>query len=231
MIEPNGFRVYFSNRRQKSPCGGVLDLDANGADGQRSDPSENIYYSDRRTMKYGTYTLQVNNYNRRSNGVGFEVEIDFDGQVHNIAYDKIMRTGDYVTVAEIEYSKDGFKIIKSLPTSQTARKIWNIQTQTFQKVNVMMLSPNYWDGQGVGNKHYFFMLEDCLDDGQARPFYNEFLKADLDKHRKVMEMVGAKLLTEGTDRQLSGLGFSSTQRNDVLCRVTGAFTRTIKIVF
>jgi hypothetical protein len=32
-------------------------------------------------------------------------------------------------------------------------------------------------------------------------------------------------------QQLSGLGFSSTQRNSVLCRVSGSFSRVIKIVF
>jgi hypothetical protein len=33
------------------------------------------------------------------------------------------------------------------------------------------------------------------------------------------------------DEQLSGLGFSSTQKNTLLCRVKGSFTRTIKIMF
>lgn len=116
-----------------------------------------------------------------------------------------------------------------------------------------MLSPNYWASviddalvrphskehreqqqrrmYGVGNKHWFFILDGCLNDGKARGFYNEFLKEELALHRKVFEMVGAKLSQEGADRQLSGLGFSSTRRDSVLCRVGGAVTRVVKVVF
>jgi hypothetical protein len=36
---------------------------------------------------------------------------------------------------------------------------------------------------------------------------------------------------EESDTQLSGLGFSSTQRNHVYARVTGEFARTVKITF
>ena len=75
------------------------------------------------------------------------------------------------------------------------------------------------------------MIDGCRNDGTARGFFNEFLKAELDKHRKVLEMVGSKVKVEGSDQQLSGLGFSSTMRNSLVCRVKGSFTRTIKIVF
>jgi hypothetical protein len=94
-----------------------------------------------------------------------------------------------------------------------------------------MNSPNYWDGNGIGNKHYFFMIDGCVNDGSARGFYNEFLKQELDQHRKVFEVVGGKLKIENTNNQLSGLGFSTTKRDSVLCRITGKFTRLIKIVF
>ena len=135
-------------------------------------------------------------------------------------------------MAVLHVSNSGdITILKSLPSTQVSREVWGISTNTYQKVNVAMLSPNHWDDQGVGNKHYFFMLDGCRNDATARGFYNEFLKAYLDQHRKVLEMVGAKMRTEGTDRQLSGLGFSSTQRADILCRVSGSFNRTIKITF
>ena len=232
MTEPNGFKIYFSNRRQKSGCGGMLDLDANGADGQRDDPAENIFYSDRRHMMEGVYTLSVHNFSRRSDGKGFEVEIEFDGNVHRIGYDNVLRDGAVVQVAKIKYTKaGGFEIIESLPSSQSVRTEWGIKSQTFQKVNVVMMSPNFWDEKAVGNKHYFFMIDGCINEGGARPFFNEFLKEDFTEHRKVFEMVAGKAKVKDSDAQLSGLGFSSTQRNEVLCRVNGSFSRVVKIVF
>jgi hypothetical protein len=232
MLEPNGGHIYYMNRRERSRCGGMLDVDANGADGIMKDPVENIFYADRMMMKQGVYTLQVNNYCRRSSGQGFEVEIEFDGQIHHLVYEKALRDSERVAVAEIQYShKDGFRIGTSLPSTQASKTVWGVPTQTFHKVNVVMLSPNYWDEKAVGNKHFFFMLEGCLNDGKARPFFNEFLTEALAPHRKVFEVVGAKMKTEESDRQLSGLGFSSTQRNSILCRVKGNFTRTVKVVF
>ena len=94
-----------------------------------------------------------------------------------------------------------------------------------------MLSPNYWDDKEIGNKHYFFMIDGCANESGARGFYNEFLHKDLDKHRKVLEVVGNKLKTATASEQLSGVGFSSTQKNSLLCQVKGSFTRVVKIVF
>ena len=232
MHEPGLYHISYINRRRLSSSGGMLDLDANGCDGIRTDPAENIFYADRRTMREGVYVLSVNNYQRRGEGKGFEVEIEFDGQAHRIAFDKFLRTRETVEVAKIQYSKaGGFKIVESLPSSQSSRTMWGVPTQNFHRVNVVMLSPNHWDEKAVGNKHYFFMLEGCMNEGRARGFFNEFLNAALDPHRKVLEMVGAKMKTEESDRQLSGLGFSSTQRSSVLCRVKGSFTRTVRVMF
>jgi hypothetical protein len=232
MEEPDRNKIYFGVRRQLSSCGGMLDLDANGVDGQRDDPAENIFYNSKAKMKEGIYILKVHNYNRRSDGVGFEVEVEFDGQIHHFVYDKVIGNNNWIEVAQIKYSKkSGFEIIKSLPSTTSVKTVWGINTNTFQKVNVMMTSPNYWDEHQVGNKHYFFMIDGCINDGKARGFYNEFLKEELNQHRKVIEMVGSKMKTEESDKQLSGLGFSSTQRNSILCKVTGKFSRIVKINF
>jgi len=236
MVEPNGGYIYFGCKKSHY-TGGQLDVDMNAGTGRTRTPVENIFYKSKAKMTEGDYRLHVNNYQQRESiDVGFDVEMDFMGTVHHFAYDKAVKTGEDVSVVTFNYShKDGIKIVKSLPSTQASREVWGISTNTYQKVNVVMLSPNHWDDQGAqhgaGNKHYFFMLDGCRNDGTARGFYNEFLRADLDQHRKVLEMVGSKMRTEGTDHQLSGLGFSSTQRADILCRVSGAFNRTIKITF
>lgn len=96
----------------------------------------------------------------------------------------------------------------------------------------MMMSPNYWDGQeGIGNKHYFFMLEGCKNPDSVRGFFNEYLSPALTPHRKVFEALGSKMVTPYNEDQLSGLGFSSTVRNSVICKVLGTFERIIKINF
>lgn len=232
MIEPGGGRIYFGTRRQRSSNGGMLDVDANGADGLREHPVENIFYERVSTMRPGTYQLKVNNYSRRSDGAGFEVEIDYRGEVTRLVYEKVVRMHDCVDVAEIKVDKNKqVTIIPRLPSATRSKEVWGVKTRTFVDVDAVMLSPNYWDEQGVGNKHWFFMLNGCRNDGTARGFYNEFLKPEMDAHRKVMEMVGTKMKTDTSDRQLSGLGFSSTQRASLVCRVTGSFSRVIRVIF
>jgi hypothetical protein len=232
MHEPSGDHIYFGTRRRLSRGGGTLDVDANGADGPVPNPVENIYYGDRRTMKEGEYILQVNNYNRRSSGTGFEVEIDFLGTVYTFSYAKALRSDETVLIARFKYTHaKGIEIIESLPSNQRSQDAWGIKTQTFRKVNVMMLSPNHWDEKAVGNKHYFFMLDGCMNSDSTRGFYNEYLKDDLREHRKVFEILGGKMKVLPAQEQLSGLGFSSTQRNSVTARVSGKVNRTINIVF
>ena len=51
------------------------------------------------------------------------------------------------------------------------------------------------------------------------------------KHKRVFEALGSKMRVEPSEEQLSGLGFSSTQRNALVCKVSGSFNRMIKITF
>jgi len=234
MIEPSGYEIYFGSRGHTSPSGGRLDVDMNAGAGTTRTPVENIFYSSRRSMKEGVYHLFVENFSKReTQDVGFEVEMDYMGNVHRFVFDKAVANKARITVAKFKYSHaNGIEMIESLPSTESSKPMWNLPTQTFHRVNVAMLSPNFWEGQGVGNKHYLFMLDGMSsDDGSTRGFLNEFLKDELNPHRKVFEMVGSKIKVSGEDNQLSGLGFSSTQRNSVVVRVKGTLTRTLKITF
>lgn len=233
MKEPNGNTIYFGNKFS-SITGGQLDVDMN-AGGQRSKtPVENIFYKDKNKMREGVYKLQVNNFNKRETvDVGFEVEMDFMGTVHRFVCERAVGNKETIPVVEFHYShKEGIRIIESLSNTSIPKEIWGIQTNVYRKVDMIMMSPNFWDGSGSGhgNKHYFFMINGCKNDGSARGFFNEFLRGDLDAHRKVFEIVGSQMKVQGTE-QLSGLGFSSTQHNSVLCKVSGSFNRIVKIVF
>ena len=230
-IEPNGNKIYYG-RKDSRYTGGKLDVDMN-VHGETRTPVENIVWKDKRKMLEGRYQIIVHNYTSREQiDVGFEVEIEYQGSITNYVYGKKVPAHRKVTVAEFDFSYDnGIKFVKTIESTQTAKNVWNIKTQQFHPVSTVMLSPNHWDGQQIGNKHWFFMIHGCKNDEQSRGLYNEFLRGDLTEHRKVFEMLGSKLKTEVSDNQLSGLGFSSTKRDSVLCKVTGSFSRTVKINF
>lgn len=232
LIEPSGNEIFFRNKMNPFTSG-QLDVDMNAGMGRTRTPVENIFYRHKSRMLEGTYKLAVNQFYRRETiDVGFSAEIDFEGSSRFFHYDKAVI--GKVLIASFNYThKDGIQYIKTLPseTGGKSETVWNIPTEAFHRVNLMMLSPNHWNDRAVGNRHYFFFLDGCLNDGVARGFYNEFLSADLDPHRKVMEVVGCKMKTDESSRQLSGLGFSSTQRNALVCKVGGSFTRVIKVLF
>jgi hypothetical protein len=233
MQEPRGgYHIYFGNKGP-SPGGGRLDVDMNAGDGHTREPVENIFYPTQHNMKEGVYNLFVHQFNKRENdNIGFEAEIDYLGEVSRFTYQKPMRHNENICVAKFHYSHaNGLQMQESLPASTVSKTLWNVNTQDFHRVSVLMQSPNYWDGQrGQGNRHYFFMLADCVNTEPARGFFNEFLRTDLDRHRKVFEIVGGKMKTPESTDQLSGLGFSETKRNEILTRVKGNFTRTLKVL-
>ena len=103
-----------------------------------------------------------------------------------------------------------------------SQDLWGMKTNDFVPVQTMMLSPNHWDGKQVGNKHHFFLLEGANNPEATRGLYNEFLKPELNQHRKVFEVLGSKFMVDPTQEQLAGLGFSSTVRAEATVRVTTA---------
>ncbi len=232
VVEPNNLEIYYSNRIGRS--GGKLDVDENAGYGKTRKPVENIIWVNERKMLEGKYVVYVNNFHcRESVDTGFTLEIEHNGEVRQFVYDKPVKHKENVMVAEITYSKSkGIQIRELIPsTSHSSVSLWNIDTNKFHKVNVMMLSPNYWDEQGIGNKHYFFMLDDCKNPEPVRGFFNEYLNSELTPHRKVFEVLADKMKIPYQEHQLSGLGFSSTMRNSVIVKVDGTFSRTLKVNF
>jgi len=235
LIEPSGFRIYFGNKGSPA-TGGTLDVDMNvyaSGLGFSRNAVENITYESRSRMRSGVYKLIVNNYTHREHiDVGFEVELEFDGRITTFACNREVRYKEDVVVAVFSYSpSEGIKILQSLPMQSVSRTLWNLPTEKFHPVTIALLSPNHWDNRPTGNKHYFFMLQDCKREGSSRGFFNEQLSDDLREHRKVFEILGAKMRTEEEGEQLSGLGFSSTQRSSVYAKVTGSFTRIVNVTF
>lgn len=234
--EPDGNKIFFGNCRKPgiSRCGGQLDVDITHPMKQmRGKPSvENITWADMTHMKPGVYKFFVNQFAARGSK-GFKAEVEFNGEIYAFEYNKPVRGN--VQVAEVTLDKNGnFTINEKLSgiSSVTSREIWGVNTNQFVPVSVISYSPNYFDEQdGIGHRHLFFFLKDCVNSEEPNGYYNEFLKSDLEKHKRVFEALGAKCHVENTDDQLSGIGFSMTKRAELVVKVKGATERIMKIKF
>ena len=229
--EPNGNHIYYPNKGLRHPSTGMLDVDImHPISGKPA--IENIIWTSTRNMKEGTYKFWVHNFAHRSGRTGFKAEIEFDGQIYRFDYPKELRQDENVMVANVQFKNGSFKITEAMPASISSRTEWGLKTNQFHQVSMCMFSPNYWDGQdGIGHRHYFFMMNGCINDGKPNGFFNEFLRNDFLPHRRVFEALGSKMHVKDSGEQLSGLGFSSTKRNNVVCKVSGQIERMIKVVF
>ena len=224
------YHIFF-NQMLDHKTRGRLDVDViNPVKGKPA--VENITWADKSKMVDGDYEFFVHNYCHSNGTSGFTAEIEFDGKIYEFEYDQPLRQGQNVPVATVTLEDGVFTIKEKLPSTTSSREIWGINTNQFVPVTVMCYSPNYWDEQtGIGHKHYLFMLNGCVNEDTPNGFFNEFLKQELVQHKRVFEALGSKMHVADDPNQLSGIGFSSTKRDDVIVKVKGATERVLKIKF
>lgn len=217
--EPNQNTISYANKCDK------LDVDMNvGANGSRQ-AVENIRWIKKPVN--GKYSVYVNNYTyREAIDFGFEIEIEQDGILHNLSFNQIVRQKEKVHVCDI-IMKTGvpaeIQIVDQRVSGRSSSKeYWNIKTNTLVPVKSIILSPNHWnENKPHGNKHWFFILNECKNPNPVRGIYSEFLTQELQTHRKVFEILGDKTKCPVVEEQLSGVGFSSTIPNNLIVQVTG----------
>lgn len=233
--EPGGNEIYFGNKGRTHASSGMLDVDIIEPNYQcpNAPAVENIVWTDLSRMPIGVYTLTVNCYSDRGGSGGFRAQVEANGVIHDFSYTGAMRSGGDIVVARVKVAKDrSIEVIPELKGASRGRKIWSLDTPAFHPVAVLTRSPNWWNRETpVGNGHYLFMLRGCANPDTPNGFFNEYLPAALNPHRKVFEALGSQMKVKESQTQLSGVGFASTKRNDVICRVRGKVQRVVKIAF
>ena len=233
--QPDNFQSGFSSGCRKdsgnnfSSCRGQLDLDNMNPHGKLA--IENIYFLNEKSLKPGKYKFWVNQFSAR-NSQGFKAEIEFNGELYSYEYNKAV-SGN-VIVATVTFQNGEFSIEHTLPASDgigVSKEIYGLQTNEFHKVNLICLSPNHWNKNNIGNKHYLFMLEGCKSPVSIRSFHAENLIPELAQHRKVLEVLSNATMINPTDKQLSGLGFNATVHDELIVKLQGTHKRMLKIKF
>lgn len=227
--EPNGNEISFRNK-VSSYTRGSLDVDIINPGGDVA--VENITWANKNHLIPGTYQFFVHQYSG-SVKKGFRAEIEMDGEVYSFDYPNKMRTREKVSVADVIVDNHGNFTIKerlqSANSQISSKEIWGISTNQFIPVSVVCYSPNYWDEQQQGHKHVMFMLKGCKNPEAPNGMFNEYLREEFMKYKHVLEALGAKLSVDNAEDQLSGIGFSTTKRNELFVKVKGQTERVIKV--
>lgn len=224
LVTPSGTRIYYGQPRRRNFS---LDVDANYTSIVEN-PVENIRADKGHTPEDGKYIVYVMNNGRRDgrHNDEFLVEVEVFGNRILISGKGGTVNTSGNTIVEV-FVKDGKVTFSDARfgevVSSGVRSAWGLDSGKFYSVNMVMNSPNFWDGQQKGNRHIFFSVEGCKSDEPSRGFYNEFLLPELQSERKAFEIIGSRMKAPVTDEpnQVHGVGFPITKRGKVVVKADG----------
>lgn len=206
-------------RHNRKNFGAELDLDMNGLDKHDSEnPVENIVWRSIDDMPNGKYLVYVHNYNARSPiNKGFKVQVEILGVIYTFEYINTLSDGKSEECLTLEKTNSGVEIVHMNEALTLVSK--GSAGGEFVPVSRVMMSPNCWGDAPIGNEHLMFIVDGFECKKSVRGFFNEYLKAELNEHRKVFEMLGGKTMIEPADQCVGGYGYSLTSKQEFVVRI------------
>lgn len=219
--------------KKKGIDGMFLDLDMNGMDEHDPvAPVENIIVPDKSRLSKGNFKFRVHQYNKRNaHSDGFTVQVEFGGIIRNFTYGAGLNNQSSFDCFTIVFDGENFAIEDINPQFTSTHdvlssEVWGIETNRFAHVSHIMTSPNYWDDNRTGNKHFMFVVDKCYNNEPVRTLFSEYLNEALQPHRRTFELLGNSLKAEPVVDQVSGFGFSETVQAEFTVRVTDKRNQT-----
>lgn len=225
---PNRKKIFYSNKIHRK-FAATLDIDITNPANHEKDVVENIIFTDKSKIFDGQYKFRVHQYAAR-NSKGFSAEIEINGEMYSYEYPNPLTDKSYVDVATVTMKNGVLTIKHHLPDQNKYRELYGLETKKFHKVNLLSLSPNYWNKE-IGKKHYFFFLDKMKNEEPVRSFHVENLNSGFHDVRKVMEYFANTKLVEPVPNGLNGVGYIRGTDESVILKLKGSHKRTVKVIF
>jgi len=191
--------ISYSNK-QCYKTKGTLDIDI--INPKHKVAVENITWASMDTLRDGDYKFWTHDYAGQGIRDIHKAEIAFNGELYQYSFNGMSSRNQQIATVTVKNGQ--FSIKHHAPCSEAS-------TAELVPIKMSMLSPNYWENNQSGNKHYIFITDSVVPTNPFRGFYNEFISPALHDNRKVFDLLSTKMMCEPVENGLSGYGFSSTK--------------------
>ena len=191
----------------------MLDVDMNVTRPIRG-AVENIFARrEKFNVKHGK--LFVKNFEKREAPAKVEVGVYLNGKRIRLYRFENPPSGHKHDILEFSVEGNVFKITKEY------LKPVESQEQEWQKIDTVLLSPNWWEAN-VGNQHLFFLKKGAeISLTNIRPFNLEQVRSDLaSKHRRVLQALAKRVKVNGKP-ELVGWGISFAKPRELFVKLDG----------